>query len=81
MCSVFFILFLGFELFVIIARQNLCFMIPFLYKQRERKTIVDIWNKLIKEAKKQYTPEKISPFITAYHVAYALEVEERYNKD
>ena len=26
---------------------------------------MDIWDKLIEEAKKQYAPEEISPFITA----------------
>ena len=37
---------------------------------------MDIWDKLIKEAKKQYAPEEISPFITAHHVACALEAED-----
>jgi len=36
---------------------------------------MDIWQKLIEEAKKQYKPEEISPFITAHHVACALEAE------
>ena len=35
----------------------------------------DIWTKLVEEAKKQYAPEDISPFITAHHVACALESE------
>lgn len=37
---------------------------------------MDIWDKLISEAKKQYRPEEISPFITAHHVACALEAED-----
>lgn len=37
---------------------------------------MDIWDKLIKEAKKEYRPEEISPFITAHHVACALEAED-----
>ena len=37
---------------------------------------MDIWDKLIEEAKKQYNPEEISPFITAHHVACALEAED-----
>jgi len=36
---------------------------------------VDIWEKLLNEAKKQYHPEELSPFISAYHVACALEAE------
>ncbi len=35
----------------------------------------DIWTKLLEEAKKQYHPEEISPFISAHHVACALEAE------
>lgn len=35
----------------------------------------DIWERLIEEAKKQYRPEEISPFITAHHVTCALEAE------
>lgn len=35
----------------------------------------DIWEKLIEEAKKSYHPEEISPFITAHHVACAIEAE------
>lgn len=37
---------------------------------------MDIWKKLIEEAKKQYHPEEISPFIMAHHVACALEAED-----
>ena len=37
---------------------------------------MDIWERLIEEAKKQYKPEEISPFITAHHVACALEAED-----
>lgn len=37
---------------------------------------MDIWDKLIEEAKKEYKPEEISPFITAHHVACALEAED-----
>lgn len=37
---------------------------------------MDIWEKLIEEAKRQYCPEEISPFITAHHVACALEAED-----
>lgn len=36
---------------------------------------MDIWDKLIEEAKKVYHPEEISPFICAHHVACALEAE------
>ncbi|MBE5746473.1 MAG: cytidine deaminase [Clostridiales bacterium] len=36
---------------------------------------MDIWEKLLNEAKKQYHPEELSPFISAYHVACALEAE------
>lgn len=35
----------------------------------------EIWEKLIEEAKKSYHPEEISPFITAHHVACAIEAE------
>lgn len=37
---------------------------------------MDIWERLLEEAKKQYEPEEISPFITAHHVACALEAED-----
>lgn len=36
---------------------------------------MNIWEKLIEEAKKQYHPEEISPFINAHHVACAIEAE------
>ena len=36
----------------------------------------DIWTKLLEAAKKEYNPEEISPFITAHHVACALEAED-----
>ncbi len=36
---------------------------------------MDIWTKLLNAAKKEYRPEEISPFITAHHVACALEAE------
>lgn len=36
---------------------------------------MDIWEKLCLEAKKQYNPTDISPFISAHHVACALEAE------
>ena len=35
----------------------------------------EICEKLIEEAKKSYHPEEISPFITAHHVACAIEAE------
>lgn len=34
---------------------------------------MEIWNKLCEEAKKEYHPEKVSPFIDAHHVACAIE--------
>ena len=37
---------------------------------------MDIWDKLVEEAKKQYHPEEISPFITAHHVVCAIEAED-----
>lgn len=37
---------------------------------------MDIWEKLILEAKKEYRPEEISPFITAHHVACSIEAED-----
>lgn len=36
----------------------------------------DIWERLLEEAKRQYYPTDISPFITAHHVACALEAED-----
>ena len=36
---------------------------------------MNIWEKLCEEAKKQFHPEDISPFISAHHVACALEAE------
>lgn len=36
---------------------------------------MEIWNKLCDEAKKEYHPEKVSPFIDAHHVACAIESE------
>ena len=36
---------------------------------------MNIWDKLCEEAKKEYHPEKLSPFINAHHVACALEAE------
>ncbi len=36
---------------------------------------MDIWERLLEEAKKQYHPEEVSPFITAHHVACAIESE------
>lgn len=37
---------------------------------------MDIWEKLVIEAKKVYHPQEISPFISAHHVACALEAED-----
>lgn len=34
---------------------------------------MDIWKTLYEKAKEQYHPEDVSPFITAHHVACALE--------
>ncbi len=36
---------------------------------------MDIWEKLYAEAKKEYHPESISPFIDAHHVVCAIEAE------
>lgn len=36
---------------------------------------MDIWERLLEEAKKQYHPEEVSPFIDAHHVACAIESE------
>ncbi len=36
---------------------------------------MDIWERLYEEAKQQYHPQELSPFIEAYHVACALESE------
>lgn len=36
---------------------------------------MDIWEKLYTEAKKQYAPGEITPFIYAHHVVCALESE------
>lgn len=36
---------------------------------------MDIWQKLYEEAKKEYHPEDVSPFITAHHVVCAIEAE------
>ena len=34
---------------------------------------MDIWDKLYREAEKEYHPEDLSPFIQAHHVVCALE--------
>lgn len=36
---------------------------------------MDIWEKLYNEAKKEYRPEEVSPFIDAHHVVCAIEAE------
>ncbi|MBQ3241787.1 MAG: cytidine deaminase [Oscillospiraceae bacterium] len=36
---------------------------------------MDIWEKLYEAAKKEYHPEKVSPFIDAHHVVCAVESE------
>lgn len=36
---------------------------------------MDIWERLYEEAKKQYHPEDVSPFVYAHHVVCALEAE------
>ena len=36
---------------------------------------MDIWEKLYQAAKKEYHPEKVSPFIDAHHVVCAIEAE------
>ena len=37
---------------------------------------MDIWEKLYIEAKKEYHPEEVSPFIDAHHVVCAIEAED-----
>lgn len=37
---------------------------------------MDIWEKLYNEAKKEYHPEEVSPFIDAHHVVCAIEAEK-----
>ena len=37
---------------------------------------MDIWEKLYNEAKKEYHPEQVSPFIDAHHVVCAIEAED-----
>ena len=37
---------------------------------------MDIWQKMYEEAKKQYHPEELSPFVVAHHVVCALEGED-----
>lgn len=37
---------------------------------------MDIWEKLYNEAKKEYHPEEVSPFIEAHHVVCAIEAED-----
>lgn len=36
---------------------------------------MDIWERLYEEARKQFHPQELSPFIEAYHVVCALESE------
>lgn len=36
---------------------------------------MDIWEKLVEKAKKEYHPTKVSPFIDAHHVVCAIEAE------
>lgn len=36
---------------------------------------MDIWQTLYEKAKSEYHPQEVSPFITAHHVACALEAE------
>lgn len=36
---------------------------------------MNIWDKLLEAAKKEYHPEEVSPFYDAHHVACALEAE------
>lgn len=36
---------------------------------------MDIWEKLYNEAKKEYHPQQVSPFIDAHHVVCAIEAE------
>ena len=37
---------------------------------------MDIWERLYEAAKKEYHPEKVSPFIDAHHVVCAIEAED-----
>ena len=37
---------------------------------------MDIWERLYNEAKKEYHPEQVSPFIDAHHVVCAIESED-----
>jgi len=36
---------------------------------------MDIWEKLVDRAQKEYHPEEVTPFVTAHHVVCALEAE------
>lgn len=36
---------------------------------------MDIWEKMYEEAKKEYHPEEVSPFMMAHHVVAAVESE------
>ena len=36
---------------------------------------MDIWEKLVEKAKKEYYPTAVSPFIDAHHVVCAIEAE------
>ena len=40
---------------------------------------MDIWEKLYKEAKEQYHPEEVSPFVYAHHVVCAYGLMCRKN--
>lgn len=37
---------------------------------------MDIWEKLYRQAEKEYHPEDVSPFVQAHHVVCALESED-----
>ncbi len=37
---------------------------------------MDIWERLYNEAKKEYHPEQVSPFIDAHHVVCAIQAED-----
>lgn len=38
--------------------------------------VMDIWEKLYMQAKEEYYPQDITPFVHAYHVVCALESED-----
>ena len=37
---------------------------------------MDVWENLYNQAKNEYHPQEVSPFIQAHHVVCAIEVED-----